>query len=238
MDSSAPSSAPNSPAVLLAERATVMAPTNALTWMSLAELYAFNGEREKSWAAWRRCLALNLPRNDEASPFIRTALSVGSDPARAAEMAIPERTDREEAAGNILVEMGQYKAAEEMLRRAVEKNKGSRLAYARMLYKGGRYAQAATAYQAATRQMPSDSGAFAGLGASRLAQKKPDAAIQAYQRAARISPRSSGFHAALGKAYEQKGDKGRARAAFKKALALNPRNLAASRGLARVGGVE
>lgn len=111
-------------------------------------------------------------------------------------------------------------------------------AEARALYQAGRYAQAAQAYERAARQIPSDSGAYAGLGASLLAAGQADGAIQAYQRAAQISPGSSGFHAALAKAYEQKGDLPRARAAYQRALQLNPQNQAASRGLARLGGAE
>jgi O-antigen ligase/tetratricopeptide (TPR) repeat protein len=129
-------------AVTQAERASRLAPANALTWMTLAELYTFNKEPEKAWMAWRNCLSLNLPRNDDAEPFIRIALSAGSMPVQAAEKAIPDMPLRQEAAGRILLEMGETEAAEKLIRRAVEKNEGSKLAYARLLYKSDRSAEA------------------------------------------------------------------------------------------------
>jgi Flp pilus assembly protein TadD len=98
-------------------------------------------------------------------------------------------------------------------------------------YQAGRYREAATAYQNATEQDPSDAGAFAGLAASRLAANDANAAIAAYSRAVRLQPASSGFHAALGRAYLASGDRSRARAAYEKALELNPSNGAAKTAL-------
>lgn len=107
-------------------------------------------------------------------------------------------------------------------------------AEARAHYQAGRFKEAARAYELATRETPSDGGAFAGLGASQLAANQPEAAIRAYQRAVQIDGKSSGFNAALGRAYAMKGDRLRAKAAYQRALALNPKNGAAQQGLEKL----
>lgn len=98
-------------------------------------------------------------------------------------------------------------------------------------FSAGKYREAADAYQRASERAPSDSGAFAGLGASWLAAGQSDRAIVAYQRALQLKPDVSGFQAALGRAYLQKGDRGRAASAYRKALELDPQNSAARNGL-------
>ena len=105
---------------------------------------------------------------------------------------------------------------------------------ARDHYKAGRYREAAKAYEKATELNPGDAGAFAGLGASLLANNDPKGAVDAYSKAVRSQPTSSGFHAALGRAYLARGDRDRARAAYEKALQLNPDNGAAKAALAQL----
>jgi serine/threonine protein kinase len=105
-------------------------------------------------------------------------------------------------------------------------------AKARELYQAGKFREAAESYQRAATKAPSDSAAFAGLGASWLAASEPDKAIVAYQRAVQLKPEVSGFQAALGRAYLTKGDRGRSLAAYSKALALDPNNQAAKSALA------
>jgi serine/threonine protein kinase/tetratricopeptide (TPR) repeat protein len=104
----------------------------------------------------------------------------------------------------------------------------------RTQFQAKQFMEAAAAYERATEQNPSDPGAFAGLGASRLAAGNPVAAIAAYSRAVRLQPNSSGFHAALGRAYLQKGDRDRARSAYERALQLDPNNGAAKTAIAQL----
>jgi serine/threonine protein kinase/tetratricopeptide (TPR) repeat protein len=122
--------------------------------------------------------------------------------------------------------MGQKASRAERVARA-EKHKLE----ARAHFQAGRFKEAARSYELATRETPSDGGAFAGLGASLLSANQPDPAIRAYQRAVQIDGKSSGFHAALGRAYAMKGDRARAKVAYQRALALNPKNGAAQQGL-------
>jgi Flp pilus assembly protein TadD len=105
---------------------------------------------------------------------------------------------------------------------------------ARTLYQAARYKDAAAAYERAVALNPSDAGAYAGLGASQLANNNPSGAIDAYSKAVQLQPASSGFHAALGRAYLTRGDRDRARAAYEKALQLNPANGAAKTALSQI----
>lgn len=105
-------------------------------------------------------------------------------------------------------------------------------ALARKLYQSGSYREAARAYQRATQHDGSDAGAYAGLGAARLASGETRRAISAYQRAVQLEPGVAGFQAALGRAYLSQGDRARARAAYSKALKLDPNNRAAQTGMA------
>jgi serine/threonine protein kinase/tetratricopeptide (TPR) repeat protein len=125
--------------------------------------------------------------------------------------------------------VGQKASRAERVARA-EKHKNE----ARAHFQAGRFREAARSYELATRETPSDGGAFAGLGASLLAANDPDGAIRAYQRAVQIDGKSSGFHAALGRAYSMKGDRARAKTAYTRALALNPNNGAAKQGLEKL----
>lgn len=125
--------------------------------------------------------------------------------------------------------VGQKASRAERVARA-EKHKNE----ARAHYQAGRFREAARSYELATRETPSDGGAFAGLGASLLSANDPDGAIRAYQRAVQIDGKSSGFNAALGRAYSMKGDRARAKAAYTRALALNPNNGAAKQGLEKL----
>jgi len=125
--------------------------------------------------------------------------------------------------------VGQKASRAERVARA-EKHKNE----ARAHFQAGRFREAARSYELATRETPSDGGAFAGLGASLLSANDPDGAIRAYQRAVQIDGKSSGFHAALGRAYSMKGDRARAKTAYTRALALNPNNGAAKQGLEKL----
>jgi tetratricopeptide (TPR) repeat protein len=147
-----------------------------------------------------------------------------AEPAETADdRAAPARSNRPDAV------MGQRASRTDRVAKANELK-----AEGRAHYQAGRFREAARSYELATRQTPSDGGAFAGLGASLLSSNDADGAIRAYQRAVQIDGQSSGFHAALGRAYALKGDRARARASYTRALELNPKNGAAQQGLDRL----
>jgi serine/threonine protein kinase/Flp pilus assembly protein TadD len=181
---------------------------------------------------------------------IAAAEPVAQDPAAAAPVPAPEQTAVAPAADDTTntATAAQADGASAPARKnapdAVVGQKASRAervakaekykTEARAHFQAGRFKDAARSYELATRETPSDGGAFAGLGASLLAANEPDGAIRAYQRAVQIDGKSSGFHAALGRAYAMKGDRGRAKTAFTRALALNPKNGAAKQGLEKL----
>jgi serine/threonine-protein kinase len=159
-----------------------------------------------------------LPPADAPTPSDQ-----GASPNSVTGSAPPARRNAPDAV------VGQRASRTDRVAKATEhKNAG------RTHYQAGRFRDAARSYELATRETPSDGGAFAGLGASLLAANDPDGAIRAYQRAVQVDGKSSGFHAALGRAYAMKGDRLRARTAYQRALELNPDNGAAKQGLAKV----
>ncbi|MEZ4255846.1 MAG: protein kinase [Polyangiales bacterium] len=105
----------------------------------------------------------------------------------------------------------------------------------KQLFGAGRYAEAAAAYEQATKLNPNHAGSFSGLGASRLAAGDARGAVDAYMRAVSLAPSHSGYFAALGRAYMTAGDRDNAVQAYQRALALNPENSAARNALAQLG---
>ncbi|RLB48306.1 MAG: hypothetical protein DRJ42_23530 [Deltaproteobacteria bacterium] len=98
---------------------------------------------------------------------------------------------------------------------------------ARALFAAGDYAEAASAYEAATQMNPVHAGTFAGLGAARLRIGETEAGLAAYQEAVRLAPTHSGFHAALGRAYRGAGRDGLALESYREAFRLDRGNRAA-----------
>jgi serine/threonine-protein kinase len=107
---------------------------------------------------------------------------------------------------------------------------------ARAHFAGGRYREAAAAYERAAALNPSHAGTFAGLGASRMQLNDYRGAVAAYEKAVQLQPSSAGFLAALGRAHLAAGNRDRARAAFQRALGIDPNNAAARQGMQQVGG--
>jgi len=177
---------------------------------------------------------LPIARAVEAEPQAPAAVAHKhtSEPAEAKEPVSSRHKsrDRERAAA---------KAATKVVQAEKSADKATLFAeardQARAHYTAKRFKDAAVAYERATRLDPANSGAFAGLGAARLAVGDNAGALQAYKRAVQLAPDKSGFHAALGRAYLANGDKSRAVAAYKKAVTLDPANGAAKSALAQLG---
>jgi|GEM_PF-1174632 len=107
---------------------------------------------------------------------------------------------------------------------------------ARGHFSGGRFREAAAAYERAAALNPSHAGTFAGLGASRMQLNDARGAVAAYEKAVQLQPSSAAFLAALGRAHLAAGNRDRARAAFERALGIDPNNAAARQGMQQVGG--
>ncbi|MEM9189591.1 MAG: tetratricopeptide repeat protein [Myxococcota bacterium] len=102
---------------------------------------------------------------------------------------------------------------------------------AREHFRARRFAEAAQAYEQATRIDPAHAGALAGLGAARLALGDAPGAIRAYQGAVRIDGNQSGFWSALARAQSRTGDRDGALESLQRALAIDPNNRSAQRGM-------
>ena len=129
-------------ALTLVEHATTMAPKNSLTWMSLAELHNLQRNSAKAWSAWKNCLALDLPNNDESDRYVRMALISGSQPQKAFLHALPDREDRRQQAAIILAEWGYDKEAEILFQQLVTANTDAKIAYANFLLQRKKYVKA------------------------------------------------------------------------------------------------
>ena len=101
-------------------------------------------------------------------------------------------------------------------------------------FRARRYAEAERDYLAATRLNPRHAGSWAGLGASRLAQRNARGAAEAYREAVALQPTSPGFHAALGRSLAESGDRAGARREYEEALRIDPDHRDARIGLERL----
>jgi serine/threonine protein kinase len=101
-------------------------------------------------------------------------------------------------------------------------------------FRARRYGDAERDYLAATRLNPRHAGSWAGLGASRLAQRNARGAAEAYREAVALQPTSPGFHAALGRALAESGDRAGARREYEEALRIDPDHRDARIGLERL----
>ncbi|UJR84245.1 serine/threonine-protein kinase [Sandaracinus amylolyticus] len=105
---------------------------------------------------------------------------------------------------------------------------------ARAAFQARRYADAARAYERASRIRPRDASVWSGLGAARMQSGNTAGAVQAYRQAISIEPRNARYHVALGRALAAAGDRARARQSFEQALRIDPRNADARAQLARL----
>lgn len=102
-------------AIILAEHSTRLAPANALTWLSLAELQSAFGQHEDSLRSWKEALALDLPNNDQAEPFIKKALQLPLPLNHKLSILDPKRTDRIRQTAQVLYEDNHHEQAESLL---------------------------------------------------------------------------------------------------------------------------
>lgn len=110
---------------------------------------------------------------------------------------------------------------------------------AREHFSARRYAQAAAAYEEATRIRSEDAGAWAGLGAAKMALGEAGAAAEAYQHAVRLEPGNAGYWTWLARAQARANDRAGAVQSLRRALAIDPNNRTARQGLsAMMGGAS
>ena len=112
---------------------------------------------------------------------------------------------------------------------------GAYLQQARDHYRGGRFRQAAAAYESVTLLEPTHPRAFAGLGTCRLRGGWAQGAVHAFRQAVQLAPGNPSFHTMLGDAYRVARDPRQASAAYRQALTIRPGYAPAEAGLRRLG---
>ncbi len=116
---------------------TLAWPTLPWHWFNLAVALDALGDRDAARSAWRAGLALNLPDNDSAEPWLRRALASEPDPAAAVDALLPDRADRLRLAAVLLARDGQREAAERLFARGTALDPITGVAWARWLLAWG-----------------------------------------------------------------------------------------------------
>jgi len=132
-----------------------------------------------------------------------------------------------------------YGAADEYIRRSLEKepnNPGAYVQLGNLRMAQGQYADAQKAYQQALDQDPNSTEALGGVLNVDQVQKQPDKAIATARTQSAKYPKNAGFHIMLGELLaEQKKDLAGAEQEFKQASDLDQKN---SEALVRLGMVQ
>lgn len=123
------------------EAAAAVQPTLPWPWLGLARAADADGDVAAARTAWRTGLALNLPDNDDALPWIERALSAGSG-LEHWDAVMPERADRLRDAGVLLARRGERDAAEHLFARGAALDPRVGVPWARWLLAWGEPAAA------------------------------------------------------------------------------------------------
>jgi O-antigen ligase len=119
----------------LAIQSTKLAPSNVLTWISLAELYTLEKNDEKAILAWKKALLLDFPNNDDALPFIRKALSIPISLEQKIRVLSSTRDDRTRQMAQVLYENNNFHEAEKLLAPLLEEDTQTQILQAELYLK-------------------------------------------------------------------------------------------------------
>jgi tetratricopeptide (TPR) repeat protein len=216
-------------------QATSIDPTNARAFTGLGSAQLRLGDARAAEASFQSAISINpenanchalhgsalaaLGRRDEAARAFQEALAIQPEHPMArqglAQLSSAPRTPVRPVAPS---------------QPTVSPAEGWRV-QAREHFRARRFAEAAQAYEAATGLDPSNAGAFAGLGAARLALGDVQGAGRAYQGAVRLAPQNSGFWSAYARVQSQAGDREGALVSLRRAVEIDPNNRTAQEGL-------
>ena len=126
-------------AIVLAKHSTLLAPSNALTWVTLAELQALKGDYTKALDAWHKALMLDVPNNDNAIPFFRKVLTYPLPLNQTVERLDVKRPNRIRQLSRVLYEQKSYYEAEKLLNSIVQKDMETNLLHAELYLKSQKY---------------------------------------------------------------------------------------------------
>jgi O-antigen ligase/tetratricopeptide (TPR) repeat protein len=119
-------------ALPILEAAVGVQPTLPWPWLGMARAAGEAGDAARARSAWRTGLALNLPDNDDAGPWVRRALDAGHGTQHWSQV-IPDRPDRLRQAAVLLARQGEREGAEALFSRGVALDARVGVAWARWL---------------------------------------------------------------------------------------------------------
>ena len=121
--------------ILLAKHATKLAPFNSLTWISLAELYNLEEQYEDSLRSWKKALELDVPNNDQGSPYIEKALRTPKSLKETLSFLNFQREDRIREMAQVLYEHNHHDDAENLLQTLPQENQQTKILLAELFIK-------------------------------------------------------------------------------------------------------
>ena len=122
-------------AIKLAKDATTLAPFNSLTWVTLAELYTLQEQYEESLISWKQALNLDLPNNDQGTPYITKALSIPVPLEEKLSILTTEREDRIREMAQVLYKNNHNRHAERLLHTLPQENLQTKIILAELYIK-------------------------------------------------------------------------------------------------------
>ena len=99
--------------------------------LAQAQLARRIGDDAAARRAWRTALALNLPNNDKARPWLEWAVEHEAEPAMALLYVVPDRADRLRDAGRLAEDLGDPLLAELLYQQAFDRDSSTGLPLAR-----------------------------------------------------------------------------------------------------------
>ena len=122
-------------AIAFAQHATTLAPSNSLTWISLAELHNLKQDYVSSLSTWKRAITLDLPDNDDAVHFLKKAIALPLDISTKINVLSFSRIDRMQDLARILYENNLFPEAQTILNSLSESDPKAQIVQAELYLK-------------------------------------------------------------------------------------------------------
>lgn len=123
-------------------------PSNPYAWRATAELARRTQDPAGATEAWRQALSLNLPDNDDATPWLEAAVAGSAHPGIELSLVVPPRADRLVQAGVLAVRSGDAVMGGLLLEQAAALDPARGVPWARQLVIRRRYSDAITVIDA------------------------------------------------------------------------------------------